>query len=242
HTHALIILHRNQEESFNSFLFTLLRRYWGWKDAKKRGTRLCFPEFKFVFPKAPEMYSERTRRRWWLGGWRRKRTMWFDVWDEADPTEKEELQIPGLKFCIPQIIRLIQEEAQLLGGDTTKIILAGLEDGGGIAAHVLFNCGFQLGAVIGYCSGLPLYNPKRDLKAYREMLPGPKHKEQLDEAVKKTPILLEYSLGDEMVTLERAREMRNALIILGCEKVKWNEYEEDYHMFRDGDSKIGINS
>lgn len=104
------------------------------------------PNTKFIFPQAPERYSQRFKD---------DITAWFDVYS-WDSDEHQEWQIEGLKQTVGYISALVNKEAEVVG--SKNVFLAGLSMGCAAAlvtAMYLEAKGIQLGGVIGMSGWLP---------------------------------------------------------------------------------------
>lgn len=109
----------------------------------------AFPHARFVFPTAP-----RTR----ATIYKRARThQWFDNWKLDPPaTEREELQIEGLRRTIKYLHQLLRTEIATVPGGARNVVLGGLSQGcaASLVALLLWE-GEDLGAVVGMCGRLP---------------------------------------------------------------------------------------
>lgn len=125
HTHTIIFLHGRDStaEEFASELFESEgTRPFGLPPTVRRGRTLpdLLPTVKWVFPRAPILRSAR------FGV---DMSQWFDMWSAENPSERPELQVPGLKQSIEYIHSVIDTEASLLHGRRSKIFLAGISQG-----------------------------------------------------------------------------------------------------------------
>lgn len=109
----------------------------------------AFPHARFVFPTA-------ARRRATI--YKRSLThQWFDNWKLDPPaTEREELQIDGLRETALFLHQLLRSEIAIVPGGAKNVVLGGLSQGcaASLAALLLWE-GEDLGAVIGMCGWLP---------------------------------------------------------------------------------------
>lgn len=117
----------------------------------KPGTtlRTAFPHARFVFPTA-------ARRRATI--YKRALThQWFDNWKLDPPaTEREELQIAGLRETTLYLHQLLRSEIAIVPGAAKNVVLGGLSQGcaASLVALLLWE-GEELGAVFGMCGRLP---------------------------------------------------------------------------------------
>ncbi|KAH8756345.1 Alpha/Beta hydrolase protein, partial [Diaporthe sp. PMI_573] len=109
----------------------------------------AFPHARFVFPTA-------ARRRATI--YKRALThQWFDSWKLDPPaTEREELQIEGLRETTLYLHQLLRSEIAVVPGGAENVVLGGLSQGcaASLVALLLWE-GENLGAVVGMCGWLP---------------------------------------------------------------------------------------
>lgn len=109
----------------------------------------AFPHARFVFPTA-------ARRRATI--YKRARThQWFDNWRLDPPaTDREELQIDGLRETTEYLHQLLRAEIAVVPGGGRNIVLGGLSQGcaASLVALLLWQ-GEDLGAFVGMCGWLP---------------------------------------------------------------------------------------
>lgn len=109
----------------------------------------AFPHARFVFPTA-------ARRRATI--YKRSLThQWFDNWKLDPPaTEREELQIAGLRETTLFLHQLLRKEIAIVPGGAKNVVLGGLSQGcaASLVALLLWE-GENLGAVVGMCGHLP---------------------------------------------------------------------------------------
>ena len=103
-----------------------------------------FPTTRWVFP-ASKM---RTSARFEVS-----MSQWFDMWSVENSSERNEIQVEGLRESVKDILELVQREATLISPD--RIILGGISQGCATAIHALLYGGIRLGGFIGMSSWLP---------------------------------------------------------------------------------------
>jgi predicted esterase len=117
---------------------------------------------RYIFPTAISQKSTR------LGGI--SITQWFDNYSLIDPSEREELQRPGLQETVTYIDMFLEQEAKLVGRE--NVLLGGL--GQGCAAALCALLVFQesdgdkrkaVGGFVGLSGWLPLRQSGRNSKA-----------------------------------------------------------------------------
>lgn len=221
HTHTVIFLHGRGGSAF-----ALSESFFDSLDSRGRNLRDLFPSFRWVFPKAPLCRPAAFPQD--------LRAQWFDLADAKDLSVNEELQVGGLHASVEALKSIIAEEAEKLGGNYVRLILAGISQGASAAIHTLLHldkshfAGFdppRLGAFVGFCSRLPL--PGQTLNQTRSMRDsgsGPDRSSVLSN----TPILLEHSFDDPLAKVEDGRILRDALDDRGAH-VEWIEYPAGGH-------------
>lgn len=111
--------------------------------------RKIFPHARFVFPTAPRTRATKYGRS--------LTHQWFDNWTLEPPaTEREELQIDGLRASTAYLHELLRAEIALLPGGTPDLVFGGVSQGcaAALTAFLLWE-GEALGAVVGMCGYLP---------------------------------------------------------------------------------------
>ncbi|TWU72157.1 hypothetical protein ED733_003723 [Metarhizium rileyi] len=226
HTHTVVFLHGRGDVAEN---FVASLNYS--KDSRGRTLQEIFPSFKWVFPKAGVSASLS------FGG--NKVSQWFDIWNVSDFSEREEMQLPGLKESIVMLRKVLGVEANILGGHWDKIILAGISQGAATATHALLNLKLPaaaedgagltggLAAFVGFSCRMPF--PGRTLGETRAVL-GLEDVPADDEVIQKTPMLLEHCVDDPLVLVQNGRVLRDTLRGFGAQ-VHWREYPDGGHWF-----------
>ncbi|OAA63907.1 Phospholipase/carboxylesterase [Cordyceps fumosorosea ARSEF 2679] len=220
HTHAVVFLHGRGDDTDN-FIRALDH------SAGSRGLSLfgAFPSFRWVFPQAPTRRCASEPQQTW--------PQWFDVWDTRDFSAREELQAEGLREVVPEIRRILAEEAAALGGRWDRVILAGISMGAATGIHTLFNLDVptaeaRLGAFLGFSCRCPFAG--RDLAGMRaalgDLADAPAH----NKVLQGTPVLLEHCVDDPLVTVQNGRRLREIMTEFGA-RGEWREYPNGGHWF-----------
>ena len=219
HSHTVIFLHGrgdNAQNFSNSLNYS--------RDSNNRTLIEVFPSFRWVFPQAPirkcisgpETFPQ-----------------WFDVYDVRDFASREEIQLEGLREVVPEIIKILTQEANLLGGRWDKLVLAGISMGAATSLHTLFNLeipravGGRLGAFLGFSARCPFAG--RSLDEMRKVM----NLETCvgnDDVLTRTPMLLEHCTDDPLVLVKNGEGLRNTLMGFGAQ-VTWIEYPDGGHWF-----------
>lgn len=224
HTHTVVFLHGRGDEAEN-FSRSLSR----WTNSEHRTLFDVFPSFRWVFPRCEKAAS------FSAGG--DKVSQWFDIWNVRDFSDREEIQVYGLKESVKLVRRVLAVEAKILKGRWDRIVLAGFSQGAATATHILLNQtvpteaddGIKLtgglGAYMGFSCRMPF--PGRDLAGTRKVL-GLEDVPDDDEVIRKTPILLEHGDSDEVVLIQNGRVLRDTLREFGAQ-ICWKEYPDRGH-------------
>ncbi|KAK2590910.1 hypothetical protein QQS21_011408 [Conoideocrella luteorostrata] len=218
HTYTAVFLHGRGDNAQN-FARSLSHS----RDSQNRTLAEAFPGFRWVFPQAPIRKCAASPNTW---------PQWFDVWDVRDFASREELQAVGLKEMVPEIRRLLAEEASLLGGRWDRLVLAGISMGAATSIHTLFNLDIpgpdgRLGAFLGFSCRCPFAG--RSLAEMRQVLAlenVPDH----NNVLRNTPMLLEHCVNDPLVLVQHGRTLRDTLSSFGA-TVRWREYPNGGHWF-----------
>ncbi|CAJ2513118.1 Uu.00g012370.m01.CDS01 [Anthostomella pinea] len=112
-----------------------------------------FPHARFVFPSAARRRATVYRRAY--------THQWFDNWKLDPPaTDREDLQIPGLRETTTYLHGLLRDEIALVPGGAAKVVLGGLSQGcaAALTALLLWDSegrGAPRVAAFGMCGWLP---------------------------------------------------------------------------------------
>lgn len=211
HTHTVIFLHGRGDTARN-FSFMLS----GAIDSQDRTLAEAFPSFRWVFPNAPG-----------------SRRQWFRVSDSKNRSADEDEQAAGLRTIVPEIKRILGEEAAKLGGRWDRLILAGLSMGAVTSLQTFLNLhitetdGGRLGAVICIAGRCPLES--RGLNGIRVALGG--NVPEGSAVLRTTPVLLEHCVDDTTVPVGLGRSCRDFLTRIEVD-VTYKEYEEGGHWIK----------
>lgn len=211
HTHTVIFLHGRGDTARN-FSFILS----GAVDSRNRMLAEAFPSFRWVFPSAP--------------GPRRE---WFKFSHSRNISIDEDKQVAGLRAIVPEIKRILSEEATKLGGRWDRLILAGFSMGSATSLQTLLNLhiteadGGHLAAFIGIAGRCPLAS--MGLDGIRQAISS----DAMEDigVLKATPVLLEHCADDTTVPAALGRSCRDFLTRIGMD-VTYKEYEEGGHWIK----------
>ncbi|GKU22158.1 unnamed protein product [Fusarium langsethiae] len=222
HTHTAILLHGRgsngpefAQELFDETLFS-------------DGTNLAqkLPTWRWVFPSSREIWSETFQE---------DMPAWFEAYSLTDITARQELQIPGIKESTDYVKKVIDAEVESLGGESNRVVLGGISQGGAIAMWTLLQNRTEkpLGAFFGtntwlpfalslqgYMSESPVIGKEEGATFVTDMLGQPASQNPGSS----TPIFLGHGTDDAYVDVELGRQARDVLT-RGGYSVEWKEYK-----------------
>lgn len=216
HTHTIIFLH-GRGDTARSFQYAFTQ----WQDAQSRNLAELFPSIKWVFPQSEIRPLARHHGA--------RISQWFDTWDIGNLSEKQELQIDGLRESVESIKEILDEEVDGLAGKWGNVVLAGLSQGGATVVHTLINLENKksVGGLMVFSGRMPF--PGKGLRETREvlgLLDG--DEDEGDEVVKGTPALVQHCTDDDLSRVENGRAVRDSLERFGV-NVTWREYPTGGH-------------
>ena len=86
---------------------------------------------------------------------------WFDV-TLTDPSLRQELQTEGLRHSVGFVRRLVEEEVNVVDGDTGRVMLGAISQGCATAIRAML-LGPKLGAFVGLCGWRPFPSDAQDI-------------------------------------------------------------------------------
>jgi lysophospholipase-2 len=197
-----------------------------------------FPTTRWVFPTSKIRDSSRFDL---------PMSQWFDIWSVEDPTEKNELQIDGLRESVRELLDLVRYEATLISPE--RIILGGISQGCATAIHALFRGRLCIRGFMGFSSWL-LFESEFSTAAADDtpwslvvqrlhenyiihatpidIAGTPVPSDPNASAVLKTPVILSHCRDDEVVPIANGKRMSSTLEQLGL-SVSWKEYDTGGH-------------
>jgi predicted esterase len=219
HTHTVVFLH-GRGDTAPHFYQSITHD----TDTRGRTYEAAFPSIRWVYPQAAMGSRARFPRD--------KTSQWFDVWNAQDLSEREELQVQGLRDSVTLIRGVLEAEAAALGGCWDRIILAGISQGAATSVHTLINLSLPPGALglcgfLGFSCRMPFAG--RSLEATRQVL-GLQSTPSNVQVLEHTPVLLEHCVNDSLVEVRHGRTLRETLRRFGA-TVTWKEYPDGGHWF-----------
>ncbi|KAG6040269.1 hypothetical protein E4U41_001106 [Claviceps citrina] len=144
HQHTIIFLH-GRGSNAHKFHRPLLDTTILDADGIRRTFQDALPTARFVFPTAPMSRAAKYARM--------RIHQWFDGAGDWDPGAARGGMRPSMEY----VRRLVQSEIRAVGGDSRRVVLAGLSQGCATALmSVLLWVGEPLGAVVGLCGFIPI--------------------------------------------------------------------------------------
>lgn len=185
-------------------------------------------------------------------------SQWFDIYNFWDWSEKEEeVTGVGLRESVASVTKMIEKEAERLGGQWDEVVLLGISQGGAVGMHTLLNLSIsskadqtdigklrdegkdnnsepeggsvpnRLGAFVAFSSRLPYVG--RSLSDMRKALALGSTPD--DTVFRNTPVLMEHCADDQTVKFQYGVAARDALESFGA-RVEWKEYWDGGHWFK----------
>ncbi|KAI1108226.1 lysophospholipase II [Nemania sp. NC0429] len=217
HTHTIIFLH-DRGSSCEEFANKLLGSMAAGLIDQPRTLRDLLPSVRWVFPRAPILPSKRLDT---------DVSQWFDIWSMQSPTERPELQNPGLHQASRRISSVLEaEEARV---PRERIFLAGIGQGFAVAITTFYiNPRGNFAGLIGLGSWLP---SALCSDTYRRVAGSEWLTEEAGPS-RNTPVFLSHSADDDVVPIASGRELRNIARVQKL-RVEWREYEDGGHWLKE---------
>lgn len=247
HTHTAIVLHGRgsfADEFADDFC-----------DSTLSGSRtLCekLPGWRWVFPSSKEL---------WSTAFQEHMPAWFEAHSLTDPTIRQDLQIDGLLDSVGYVKQLVEEEVEQLGGDSKKLVLGGISQGGATGLWTLlslWDTSNAPGAFFAASTWLPFAVDVKNIlcgettSAEESNISAGASNRMIDTLTprnppllaQKIPIFIGHGVDDAYVDVELGRQVVEVLR-QGGRKVEWKEYsgaEEEGHWFKVPDEMDDIYS
>ncbi|KAF2688899.1 phospholipase/carboxylesterase family protein-like protein [Lentithecium fluviatile CBS 122367] len=238
HAHTVIFLHGRgiNATEFASELFESQASY-------DRFFTDIFPGVKWVFPCAAKRWAETEQE---------QMCQWFDMASVQHPDERVDIQKPGIRDSVLQILEVLQAESAEVGAE--RVFLVGISQGCATAILALLVSNVKIGGFVGLCGWFPLREelekipvettsaPKSRMKGLREIIDMPT---QNDPAVSNftstlhTPVLLQHTEDDSVVPMTNGYKLVKSLREFGMH-VDWQCFGEGGHWLNEPAGMDGI--
>ncbi|EWG53627.1 hypothetical protein FVEG_12021 [Fusarium verticillioides 7600] len=238
HTHTVVLLHGrgSSGEEFAQELLeeTLL------SDQSSLAQKL--PSWRWVFPSSREL---------WSTAFEEDMPAWFEAHSLTDTIARQDLQIPGIRQSVSYIKTILDQEIEIIGGDTSRVVLGGISQGAAVAIWTLLcldSVERPLGAFFATNTWLPFASSienylsneqKSPIDAGTEFVAGMLAQSKVShpqsrERPPSTTVFLGHGTDDAYVDVELGRKAREIIIQAGF-TVEWREYqgaEQEGHWFK----------
>jgi len=209
-----------------------------------------FPGWRWVFPSSQEL---------WSTAFEEMLPAWFEAHSLTDTTVREDLQMEGIRQSVAYIQSVLDREVAALGGETEKVVVMGISQGGAIGMWTLLCQGRldrRFGAFVGASTWLPFAatierllgkgnahdtaktvsdsNSSDAFVADIMSTLNPLAASPTGKALFSTPVFLGHGVDDAVVDVELGRQAKQVLANIGLQ-VKWKEYsgaELEGHWFK----------
>ncbi|KAK3301127.1 uncharacterized protein B0H64DRAFT_429052 [Chaetomium fimeti] len=108
-----------------------------------------FPSWRWVFPSSQEL---------WSTAFEEMLPAWFEAHSLTDTSARADLQMGGIRQSVAYIQSILDQEAARLGGETEKVVIMGISQGGAIGMWTMLCQGYLgklPGAFVGASTWLP---------------------------------------------------------------------------------------
>ncbi|KJZ75715.1 hypothetical protein HIM_04872 [Hirsutella minnesotensis 3608] len=238
HTHTIIFLHgrgNTGEELCEELLAT--------HGTDGRNIQEAFPGFRMVFPTAPSVWSHTFAE---------YTPAWLETFFLDDDVDEDYVTADGIILAVPYLMGVVGAETDLLGGQSDRVMLAGISEGGSVGMWTLLCLELpgeqRLGGFIGINTTLPFAPSIQRLVRYSEGLWSPAEirltrQQRLQDTfvggmlesiarhlgqgshlpLLRTPVFLYHGTDDALVDAEPGREAYDTFNVMGFFP-KWSEY------------------
>ncbi|KAL7793865.1 hypothetical protein V8C37DRAFT_80358 [Trichoderma ceciliae] len=242
HTHTVIFLHDNQKFARDTVYQLHEATDRGWRSIIQNfaSTRWVFPQAPTDEPLVPSLLSISTGIQHVIH--RGEPSWWSGKMDDGDEARRQRNILPTLRERIKELQKVIRSEVAMLGGHWDRIILGGIGHGAGMAMWTLISLDIptgdnsttasgsskpkQLGCFVGISCEMPL--PGATLSSSGQLLNPNSIPLEVNEVLKRTPVLLQYFRNGGDKYMERGKAYRDLLVEKGVEDVCWKEYEDGW--------------
>lgn len=168
HTHTIILLH-GRGSNGAEFASDLLNG---------TGVLQRLPQYKWIFPTAGLEWNDQFQE---------EMHSWFDVRSLSDPEFEQETQVLGLRRHVPLLVKLVESEVELLGGQSERLVFGGISQGMATAFWTLVHLAGRFSTIGGFV-GLSGWMPF--VTQFQQMLDAAGSREANDKSPQSLPLLL----------------------------------------------------
>jgi predicted esterase len=140
HTQTIILLHgrgsTGQEFAEDLFAVEL--------STKRETLRQRFPNFRWVFPTAREI---------WSTNFQETMPAWFDAYSLTDISARSEIQVSGIKESVKHVRTILDEEIDRLENDSHRVIVGGISQSTAIGLWSILSETRSLGGFLARVAG-----------------------------------------------------------------------------------------
>lgn len=198
-----------------------------------------FPTWRWVFPSSQQEL--------WSTAFEETLPAWFEAHSLTDTSEREDLQISGIKQSVAHIQAIVDKEVESLGGQAHRVVIMGISQGGAVGMWTLLcqrNLERRFGAFVGASTWLPFARYIQELLSkndssretgagtgssdifVRDMLStwlSPNARASTGRQLLSTPVFLGHGNDDAFVGVDLGQEARRVLDDVGF-PVQWKDY------------------
>ncbi|KAH7026652.1 Alpha/Beta hydrolase protein [Microdochium trichocladiopsis] len=227
HTHTIILLHGrgSDGEEFAGEFFDSLAN-----DDEQVNTATAnafFPNFRWVFPSSPSQ---------WDSTFKEYMSAWFEAPSLADLPLGYNIQAQGIRGAVARVQNVLDDEIARLGGQSEKLFLGGISQGGAIAMITLLarrtkkqphdsSGSDRLAGLIVASTWLPV---AADIDEYWAADASAKDivasSSDRGNTITATPVFFGHGVDDAYVDIQLGREACRTFSTIGFENIEWKEY------------------
>ena len=143
------------------------------------------------------------------------------------PWEGEEGQKEGLNRSAEVIVKVVREEAEVVGLE--RVIVGGMSQGCAMGIFALLTKDMKVGGFFGMCGWLPLADEIEKMMRDKGRT----------KAVLDMPVLLQHCRDDSVVPVENGLDLKERLEKMGM-SVRWECFDEGGHWLNEPEGMDGI--